>query len=198
MFTPSSSCLAWDRKLRTSSPQRHYHAQCRYELRQQTLDALIKGLPRCSHLRHCKKWYRTSGGVHGHRQNIHTYNQKWLQKQSRSKSHNAELFVVTVLTFLSFANSLRLGKVQCRECEKNKNLRTNYGRFLRCFDGWCHVWTDINQLFFICLSGTRQNTWRSTILNSYTCSGVCSSDFTRVSTQECIQKYARCPFCIRP
>eukprot|EP00985_Skeletonema_marinoi_P027803 scaffold23363_cov180-Skeletonema_marinoi.AAC.4 len=43
----------------------------RYELRQQTLDALIKGLPRCSHLRHCTKWYRKSGGVHGHRQNIH-------------------------------------------------------------------------------------------------------------------------------
>ena len=84
----------------------------------------------------------------------HGVNQKWLQKQSRSKSHNAELFVVTVLTFLSFANSLRLGKVQCRLCEKNENLRTNYGRFLRCFDGWCHVWTDINQLFFIFLSGT--------------------------------------------
>ena len=37
--------------------------------------------------------------------------------------------------FLALTSPLRVGKVECREVEKNKKLRTNYGRFLRGFDG---------------------------------------------------------------
>ena len=43
--------------------------------------------------------------------------------------------VVSVLNFLALTTSVRVGKVECREIEKNKKLRTNYGRFLRDFDG---------------------------------------------------------------
>ena len=43
--------------------------------------------------------------------------------------------VVSVLNFLALTTSVRIGKVECREIEKNKKLRTNYGRFLRGFDG---------------------------------------------------------------
>ena len=74
-----------------------------------------------------------------------------------------------------FHNSLnRICKVEYHESEKIENLRTDYGQFLHGFDGWCHVCTCLNQHFWIFSSGTCENTWRSTILNSYTCSGVCN------------------------
>ena len=37
--------------------------------------------------------------------------------------------------FLALNTSVRFCKVECRENEKNENLRTNYKRFLRGLDG---------------------------------------------------------------
>ena len=88
--------LAWDRKLRTSSPQRHYHAQCRYELRQQTMTHWSKGFLDA----------HTIGIVQSSLLNGHEPKVTIVQKQSRSKSHTTSEIVVTVLTFLSFSNSL--------------------------------------------------------------------------------------------
>ena len=58
-------------------------------------------------------------------------------------------FVLTVLAFCLSA-AIKVCKSERLNCTwENSRLEPTYGRFLRYFEGWCHVWTETKSTFFI-------------------------------------------------